>query len=260
MDTGSEGKDEKVGRKLEGKVPSWRKRLMMGYILPVIGVVVLWLICKSVRIEKVDDHYEKDVESEREGFIYSFWHGRIFYFAHFYRWRGINVLISRSQDGELIARVIRMLGYRTSRGSTTGGGGSRALASMARYMQDTLLSTSICPDGPRGPRYRATKGIIFLASITGRPILPMTNSFRRMRVFRSWDRFILPYPFTRGVVIYAEPVRVPPGASEEVMEAKTRELERKLNTISYRADNYFSKWSDHTLTNQPVESGSEDDL
>jgi hypothetical protein len=159
------------------------------------------------------------------------------YFLYHYRGSGGNILVSRSDDGEIIARVMKLFGFKIVRGSKSGGG-LRAFHELSRTLKNGEHA-AVTPDGPRGPGYRAHEGVIALAGRTGCPILPMTNAFRRKKTFQSWDRFILPCPFTRGVVVYGEPLFVPREADLRDLEAKRLELENRLNEITERADAAF---------------------
>lgn len=162
------------------------------------------------------------------------WHSRILMFSYLYAGYGAAVLVSASRDGEIIARILARQGFEPVRGSTSRGG-RRALAALVRRLRRGQ-SAVIIPDGPRGPRCRVQPGIVALAQKTGAPILPMTYSARRGHVFHSWDRFLLPAPFTRCRAVYGRPVRVPSDLDAEGFEATRRRLEDELNRITAEAD------------------------
>ena len=107
-------------------------------------------------------------------------------------WDGA-ILVSRSNDGEIIARILQRQGHETIRGSTAKGG-LRALATLIKRLKARPRPGVIIPDGPQGPRFKVQPGVIILAKKTGYPIIPVTYSARWMKVFKSWDRFILPCP------------------------------------------------------------------
>jgi lysophospholipid acyltransferase (LPLAT)-like uncharacterized protein len=96
------------------------------------------------------------------------------------------------------------------------------------------------PDGPRGPRYTVQPGIVAVAKTTGAAILPVTYSARWKKVFRSWDAFLMPLPFSRVVVVYGEPIYVSASASPTVFQAKRHEVETSLRHITEMADHYFA--------------------
>ena len=98
---------------------------------------------------------------------------------------------------------------------------------------------ALAADGSRGPAFKAQDGTIKIAKVTGVPILPITYNASRKKVLNSWDKFIIPYPFSKIVVLYGEPVHVPKDADDEVMELKRQELEKKLNEMTEYVDKYF---------------------
>lgn len=172
---------------------------------------------------------------EGRSFILAFWHGRLLMMP--YCWRKgapMNTLISQHRDGELLARTIRHFGLGTVRGSTTHGG-SAALRTLVRALK-TGAYVGITPDGPRGPRMRANLGAVQLARLAQVPIVPVAYSASRRRVLASWDRFVLAWPFSRGVFVWGDPVAVPKDADGEALEAARRELEARLNAITGEAD------------------------
>jgi lysophospholipid acyltransferase (LPLAT)-like uncharacterized protein len=97
---------------------------------------------------------------------------------------------------------------------------------------------AIAPDGPRGPRFKVQPGVIQLARITGFPIFPFTFSAFPRKVLQSWDRFIIPLPFSRGVFVFGEPILVDRAATEKEIEEKTLLLEKTLQDITEKADRY----------------------
>jgi len=147
-------------------------------------------------------------------------------------------MVSRSDDGEIIARIIEKQGHEAVRGST-GKGGMRALNQIIRKLRERTRPGVIIPDGPQGPRYRVQPGVVLLAKKTGYPIIPVSYSAKKIKVFASWDRFILPYPFTACRMIYGEPLTVPENSDTEKEEAYRLRLENELRRITLKADQYY---------------------
>ena len=171
-------------------------------------------------------------------FIFAFWHSRILLLSYIYKQLDASIMVSNSADGEIIAQVLQRHGHKTIRGST-GKGGMRALMQQIMDMRDNRRPGVVIPDGPTGPRHKVQPGVILLAQKTGCPIIPLAYSARRRKTFNSWDRFILPYPWTRGVITYGRPVEVPPKADADTIQACTLRLERELNRITAQADEHF---------------------
>jgi lysophospholipid acyltransferase (LPLAT)-like uncharacterized protein len=208
-------------------------------ILSFLAYFFISLMVKTMKFVYIGKEKEEAV-SKRESIILAFWHNRLLMFCYIYKNRkDAYIMISRSRDGELISRFVNRLGINSIRGSSSRGG-KAAFKTLANLLKKGYHA-AITPDGPRGPRYQAQKGVINLSRISGAPIIPATYNASRKKAFNSWDRFILPLPFSRIVVIYADPVTVPQGADPQIIEEKRIELENKLNEITRIADRYFEK-------------------
>lgn len=166
--------------------------------------------------------------------IFAVWHGRLLPLTYYHRHRNITAIISQSEDGEYIARVVEGWGYRTVRGSTSRGGSGalRSLVKAARAGE----SLAITPDGPRGPRQRLQPGVITAAQLTGLPIIPLACGASRAWWPGGWDRFCVPKPFARVRVMYGSTRRVARDASEDDLRRHARELEAELNDMIREAD------------------------
>ncbi len=141
-------------------------------------------------------------------FILAFWHGRLLLMPSCWRReKPIELLVSQHRDGQLIARTIGHFDLRTITGSTSRGG-SAALRAMLRGLERGG-SVGITPDGPRGPRMRATGGIADLARLSGAPILPVAFATSRRRVLGSWDRFLFAITFFRGFFVWVARIESP---------------------------------------------------
>lgn len=169
--------------------------------------------------------------------ILAFWHGRLLMMPYSYPGKGITILVSQSKDGELIARTVKGFGIESVRGSSTRGWFA-GIKGLLKSVQDGR-DVAITPDGPKGPKMKAQIGAVLIARSTGLPIFPMAFGAKKKKTFRSWDSFILPYPFTMGVFICGEPINVPEDAGPEEMENYRRKLEDTLNELTAKADSFF---------------------
>ncbi len=165
--------------------------------------------------------------------LFALWHGDFFPIFHYARGHDICVVVSRSPDGEILARVLERNGYHAVRGSSTRGG-TRAVIDLARLVKGGR-DAAIAVDGPRGPVGVAKPGIVLLARMTGCPVVPLGVGISRCKQFASWDRFRLPLPLARVVLTTDDPIRVPDGASAAVLEEKRSELQRSLETLGAHA-------------------------
>ncbi len=155
--------------------------------------------------------------------LFAIWHGDFFPILYYCRNSRACVIVSRSPDGELLARILNRFGYRTVRGSSARGA-TRAMLDLTRVVNEGS-DAAIAIDGPKGPLLEAKSGILLLAKHTGCPIVPLGAATARYKEFRSWDRFRFPYPFSRAVLTGAPPILVPADASAQVLEAKRLELQ-----------------------------------
>jgi hypothetical protein len=165
--------------------------------------------------------------------IMAFWHGRVLTATYYFRRRGIVVMISENFDGEWIARIIEQFGFRTSRGSTSRGG-QRALLQLKREM-DQGQPSGFAVDGPRGPARQAQPGAVWLAKLTGNPIVPFHMEASSYWSLKSWDRTQIPKPFSTVALTVGAAIEVPREADEAMLEAKRVELENSLFSLEQRA-------------------------
>lgn len=175
------------------------------------------------------------LRADGKPFIVCFWHGRLLMMnlawvpdAPFY------MLSSPHADGRLTTAVMGHFKIDTVTGSTRKGG-SAALRQLARLLKNGAWA-GITPDGPHGPRMRVSLGAIVLARMSGAPLVPATYAARPCKVIMSWDRFVLPFPFGRGVFAWGEPVFVPPNADSGTLEAARFLLEERMNALLAEAD------------------------
>jgi lysophospholipid acyltransferase (LPLAT)-like uncharacterized protein len=139
--------------------------------------------------------------------IYAFWHRYQLLMAFVHRGRGVRVLVSRSRDGEFIARTLERLGFQTARGSSSRGGATAFRELLAALTQGR--NVAVTPDGPRGPSESIQPGVLALAAATGAPVVPIAWAGGPVRRLRSWDGFLVPLPFGRYEVVYGDPVTLP---------------------------------------------------
>ena len=211
------------------------KKLLFNYVIPYLlfGVVYLW--CMTLRSKNLNEEEENHFKNLTGPYILTLWHGRIFYlFYYLRRHPDYFLLISPSEDGDLLARLARLMGYSVISGSTykKAVSAARSLIKVLRRNQRII----IIADGSRGPRCVAQPGSVQLAGITGAPIFPMTFGTKNKVVLNSWDKFVIPLPFTRCTLNFSSPISLPPKSSEQIIEEKRLELENALNQINKASD------------------------
>jgi len=213
-----------------------RTRLVIAFLIAQWIRLVFW----TSRWQTEGGEIPRPFWDEGKPFILAFWHGRLMMAPM--AWRpgaSMNMLISANRDGRIIADAIKHFDLDTITGSKSKGG-MAALRAMLRALGDGQ-NIGVTPDGPRGPAMRATPGIIAAARMTGAPILPLSYATTRRRVLGSWDRFHVALPFSRGVFIWGEPVRVARDADAATQEAARKLLEERLNAITAAADRHCGR-------------------
>ncbi len=202
------------------------RRRVTAPLIPALVPPILRTIGRTWRVRSTAGERRKDVLESPQGCIAVLWHGRMAAAAPLFTGVDAVILVSRSGDGDMANVLLSRLGYETLRGSTGKVGGT-VLKTM-RATLDGGRAIAITPDGPRGPRHHVNRGAAFLARATGRPILPIGFAARRALRLHSWDRFMVPAPFTRVQVVYGEPVHVPSGATDEELTAVSETVRTRL--------------------------------
>lgn len=190
-------------------------------VAPFLAACVIRLLQSLMRIEYVGEERLRTGWERGEHVILAFWHDQLLLMVTGYRGPGAKILISASKDGELIARTMRYFGQGAVRGSSTRGGRAafKAMLALAKEPFDLVFT----PDGPKGPRHTIKEGVVQLARLTGRPVIPMAFACSRGHRFASWDRFLLPFPFSRGVFSFGPAVHHDAGESSAEFQARLQQ-------------------------------------
>jgi lysophospholipid acyltransferase (LPLAT)-like uncharacterized protein len=199
----------------------------------VAWVVRLWIGTLRYRYRPMGANLDPNQPGFQGRYLYAFWHENILVPAYHYGRRDIHVLISEHADGQMIAETCRHLGFRVVRGSATRGG-ARAIRQMVRRSRSAHLA--ITPDGPRGPRRQVQPGVVYLAALTGLPIVPFGIAFERAWRMRSWDRFAVPYPYSAAVCVTAEPIRVPEDLRRDQLESYRLRVQNAMDAATEAAE------------------------
>lgn len=164
--------------------------------------------------------------------LHAIWHQRMVLGILKHPYSRTITMASRSTDGEVIARFLSFWGFRVARGSSSRGG-----REAYREMRDALLGTigwaALTPDGPRGPARRSKPGLLRLARELGAPVMPVGTSSSRPKFLRSWDRYLVPLPFSRCVVLFGPPVEPAEGENDEAFGAR---VDRAIDEVTEEAD------------------------
>ena len=201
-----------------------RQIVRIGFIRYMAARFAAWymvLVHITTRWEVTGEEFPAQMWDKGQPFILSFWHGRLMML--FYGWRRgvpIKTIISRHRDGDLLAQTMDRFGIGALRGSSTEDGASICLA----------------PDGPRGPRMRARAGVVTAARLAGVPVIPLAVSVTRRKIMASWDKFLVPLPFSRGVFVWGEPIIIPRDADNDACAAALAKIEAAITAVTDLAD------------------------
>jgi len=218
------------------EAPAWRSsraKRWQARVISAIGYPIIVALASTFRwrAEGVE-HLEAVAHSGRLP-IMAFWHGRILPATVYFRRRGIVVITSENFDGEWIAGIIERFGYGTARGSTSRGA-QKALLRLKRDMA-AGKPAAFTLDGPRGPACVAQPGAVWLAKVTGNPIVPFHVESSSHWTLNSWDRTQIPKPFATTAIAIGEPLDVRPDAGPGRLEEASRTLEQRLEALAVRS-------------------------
>jgi len=216
---------------------SFSQRLALA-IVPPLTALVLAAIGVTLRFRVIAEDGAVPAKPPAKG-IFCFWHRCTLPCGWYFRKFRCSILISQSFDGELIARTLGLLGYSSVRGSSSRGGfaGLLSLNEVLATGQPVVFTA----DGPRGPIYQTKIGPVKLAQITGESIGSFYLLPERAWVLKSWDRFMIPKPFSRVAVSWARVIAAPAkDADPAALEAARLELNDALERARKRAEAYFA--------------------
>lgn len=209
------------------KIEGWRARWLVAF-----GYRLLKIWARTLRFE-IDDRAGVIGAPPNERYIGALWHNRLLLFPfvlkRYLPERRGAALISASRDGAILADLIERFDFEVVRGSS-----SRRGASAIRQLAEVIASgrdVVITPDGPRGPAYELGQGIIYLAQQSGAEVVPVNMEYSRCWRVKSWDRFVLPKPFSNVRVIFGAPHRVAPASNDEDFERERLRLQNAMLEI-----------------------------
>jgi lysophospholipid acyltransferase (LPLAT)-like uncharacterized protein len=209
------------------KIEGWRARWLIAF-----GFRLLQLLGRTLRYE-IDDRAGIVGKPVTEHYIGALWHNRLLVFPlvlrRFFPERPGAALISASGDGDLLADAVQRFGYEVVRGSSSklGASGLLQLGNVLASGHDVVIT----PDGPLGPAYEIGPGIVFLAQKTGASLLPLNLEYSSCWRLKSWDRLIVPRPFSKIRIIIGQPERVKATTTPEEFEAERLRLQGAMMSL-----------------------------
>ena len=201
-----------------------------------VGKVILSLWTITARLTVIGEDRYKELRSQKKPVVLLIWHSRLLVVPYLFRKRGILALISPSEDGEILARIVEGWG-KVLRGSS-----SHSIVKAWGVMRKELDEGGeviIVPDGPRGPNRKVKLGALKLSQQSGAYLVPFTFAARRKKTLNSWDRFMIVYPFTKVVALFGEPMLVDSNLRGDDLERERKRIEQVLLKLDDKAASYL---------------------
>jgi lysophospholipid acyltransferase (LPLAT)-like uncharacterized protein len=197
---------------------------------------ILTFLCKSLKIKKLNYEVIQKLNSENQNYVLAFWHGTMILPWYLHGYQNFAALTSKSEDGALLAKILKKWNYKVIRGSSSTGG-EVALGIMVDYAKNKY-SVAITPDGPRGPRHEFKAGAVITAKRSGIPLILSGVGFRKKKVLSNWDKFEIPYFFTKARIIYSKPIYVNKGLTYKETSEVIAKCNAEMNGLQTQAEEF----------------------
>ena len=203
------------------------KNFMVINALSFIAFCYIKFVYMTTSWQKIGFSYPDKYWQNNKPFICVFWHNRLMMSA--FGWdnkRQLKMLISSHSDGKIISKVISYFKINTIFGSTNKGA-IFALKAMIMELKKGH-SVGITPDGPKGPRLNITDGVIKLSQLSGCDIIPLTYATSNRKIVKkAWDKFVVPFPFAKGVLLWGKPMHVKRNYHQKSYSAQNKNYKKK---------------------------------
>ncbi|MFV0432183.1 MAG: lysophospholipid acyltransferase family protein [Alphaproteobacteria bacterium] len=218
------------------KIYTFLKKPFVQQLIVSTAALYLRLVYISSRKVIVNPERAKDFVEAKQYMLGCFWHGRLCYAP--VTWHlgknPVAMLISNHNDGQIISNVIGKLHIKTIAGST----GKEGIQALKKTVETLQKEHSVCftPDGPKGPAFKVSEGVLAAARLSGVPIISVGLSSTLVKRVNSWDCFFIPFPFGKMAIVWGEPIYVPKDAKGDDLAIYRQKLEDELNRITRKAD------------------------
>ena len=202
-----------------------------------LGKLILGLWTKSARLTVIGEDRYQELRNQNKPVVLLIWHGRLLVVPYLFKKRGILALISPSEDGEILARIVSGWG-KVLRGSS-----SHSVVKAWGVMRKELDKGGeviIVPDGPKGPNRKIKLGALKLSQQSGAYLVPFTFAASRKKTLNSWDSFLIFYPFTRVVALFGDPIVVDPKLRGDDLEIERQRIEQILLQLDDKATTFLN--------------------
>jgi lysophospholipid acyltransferase (LPLAT)-like uncharacterized protein len=200
-------------------------------VVPAVAGWLIWaltyLLSSTIRWTFIGKE-NFDTIMSNTGSVAEFWHGEMLMLPYTHRHKKVAIIISKSKDGDIATAVINRFGFDAVRGSSSRGAETAILETME--LLKNKYTIGLAGDGPKGPYHVMKPGPIWFAQKMGMPLIPVTARFKHYVQLKSWDRFLIPMPFTKAVAIYGEPLSMQGLQRREGMKVVQHRMEQQEAT------------------------------
>ncbi len=208
-------------------------------ILPFLGWFAINIISKTIRIHTENEHLVDEIKKNKQRFVYTFWHGRQFLLVRYFSNRNIAIMSSTSRDGLLQAKILKKFGYHIVYGSSAKAPVRALIAAIQKMKMGHTLAFAV--DGPTGPIYKPKPGAIYIAKKMNACIVPVTFSVKPAIIMKSWDKYMLPKPFAKAILLYGKPFYPSNKTDDLTIQKECLVLEKQLDQMTNDVDQKVNK-------------------
>ena len=223
-------------RRKNFRIRDFANEILMARLVGKVVAPLARIWFNTCRVTIINEQVYREYASNDTPVVVGTWHRAAIYFLYFFGWLHPMIMISQSKDGEILAQYTSAMGGVPARGSSSRGG-REAMKQMQNHLSSGGKACATVLDGPRGPAYVAKKGMIVLSKLTGSPFLPVIWSANRtLTIKNSWDKMVLPLPWSKVYIAFGDPIHIPSNISREEMENYRQMVEVRLNTMMAKVD------------------------
>lgn len=212
------------------------KRKFLRILGELLLVPLINVLCKTVHVKEINKP-EKEINSNFKNYVFAFWHGSML--IPWFKLREFNpsTIISQSKDGSLLVKILKGWNYDVKRGSSSRDG-KIVLEELIKNAAQKR-SIAITPDGPRGPYREMKAGAVIISKKSEIPLILVGVYYKRKTMLKSWDKFEIPWFFSKAVICYSDPIMIDQNLTYEETDTKIHEIGHKLNDLHLKAEKEF---------------------
>ena len=205
------------------------KQKLLRFVGMYLLYYILVLLIKTLRVETENSKNIENDQKEKNNFVLAFWHGTMLLPWYYHRNRNFSALVSQSKDGEILTRLLKRWNYTVIRGSSNMGG-KEALDLLLRESAKGK-NIAITPDGPKGPVFEMKAGAVVCAKKNRIPLYLLGVRYSKKYILKSWDKFEIPKPFSKVLLVYSDPKFIDPGFDYDETSSLIKEYEKELISL-----------------------------